>query len=303
LRPFTKGYATTPRSLKLVVKAFYATCAAPVGLAPAFTEPIMYRRDDAKCKGPTLMIRQVDNILCGAEHASDRNSFLDGIGSKVTFKRSDKLTSLFYATDIEQCAQYIRIYARSCIESCLAKLDWEAQSAPTHMMIPLTPMVLKSLNAAPCPLDPAGIAAMATKYGFQYRTMTGMLIFAVQIGRFDVGPAVCVLSKFNERPNDVHFQAAKLVLEFLRSTIYRGLIYWRPTGRERPDLPRGNILPIRPNIQPLQSMRSEKYLAALFEFKRIILLLSIFPRSFYILQAPPPPMVQLQHIIMKTARR
>jgi hypothetical protein len=51
------------------------------------------------------MICQVDDILCGAEHASDRNSVLDGIEPKVTFKRSDKLTSLFYATDIEQCAQ------------------------------------------------------------------------------------------------------------------------------------------------------------------------------------------------------
>jgi hypothetical protein len=206
----------------------------------------MYRRDDKQYKGPTLMMRQVDDFFCGAEHASDRNSVLDGIGSKVTFKRSDKLTSLFYATDIEQCAQYIRVYARSYIKSCLAKLGWEAQSAPTRMMVPLTPTVLKSLKEAPGPLGPAGIAVMATKYGFQYRTMTGMLISTVQIGRFDVGPAVCVISKFNERPNDVHFQAAKLVLKFLCANIDRGIIYWRPTGRERPDLPRGNILPIRP---------------------------------------------------------
>jgi uncharacterized membrane protein len=143
------------------------------------------------------MIRQVDDILCGAEHASCSNSVLEGIGSKVTFKRSYKLTSLFYATDIEQCAQYIRVYARSYITSCLTKLGWESQYAPTRMMVPLTPTVLKSLKAALPPLNPAGVAAMSTTYGFQYRTMTGMLIFAVQIGRFVVGPAVCVLSKFN----------------------------------------------------------------------------------------------------------
>jgi hypothetical protein len=224
---------------------FDATCAAPLGITPAFTEPTMYRRDDKQCNGHTLMIRQVDDILCGAEHASDQNSVLDGIVSKVTFKRSEKLTSLFYATDIKQCAQNIRIYARSYITSCLAKLGWEAQSARTHLMVPLTPAFLKSLKAATGPLDPASIAAMATKYGFQYRNMTGMLMCTVQIGRFDAGPAVCVLGKFNEHPNDVHFQAAKLVLKFLHATIDRGLIYWNPTGRERPDLPRGNILPIR----------------------------------------------------------
>jgi hypothetical protein len=139
----------------------------------------MYRRDDEHCTAPTMMIRQVDDILCGAEHAPDRDSVLDGISTKVTFKRSAKLTSLFYATDIEQCAQYIRVYARSYIESCLAKLGWEATSPPTRMMAPLTPTVLKTLKAAPGPLEPAGIAAMVEKYGFQYSTLTGMLIFVV----------------------------------------------------------------------------------------------------------------------------
>jgi hypothetical protein len=68
-------------------KHFDATCAAPLDIAPAFTEPTMYRRDDAKFKGPTLMIRKVDDMLCVAEHVSDINSVLDGIGYKVTFKR------------------------------------------------------------------------------------------------------------------------------------------------------------------------------------------------------------------------
>jgi hypothetical protein len=35
-------------------------------------------------------------------------------------------------------------------------------------------------------------------------------------------------------------------MRYLRATRSRGLIYWRPTGRERPDLPRGNILPTSP---------------------------------------------------------
>jgi hypothetical protein len=113
-------------------------------------------------------------------------------------------------------------------------------------MAPLTLAVLKSLATPPGPLDPAGIAAMAEKHSFAYRTMTGMLIFAIQIGRFDIAPAVCILCKFNERPNDAHFHAVKNVMKYLRATSRRSLVCWRPTARERQDLPRGDIIPMRP---------------------------------------------------------
>jgi hypothetical protein len=87
---------------------------------------------------------------------------------------------------------------------------------------------------------------MANKHGFPYRTIMGMLIFAVQIGRFDIAPDMCILCNFNERPSVAHFQAVKNVIKYLRDTSRRSLIYWRPTGRERHDLPIGDIIPVRP---------------------------------------------------------
>jgi hypothetical protein len=202
----------------------------------------MYRRDDAFCSVPTLVLRQVDDILCGAAAATDRDAVLDGITSKVSFVRSKALTTLFYATNLEQCAQYIRIYASSYIGACLAKLGWEAAVSDSPLIVPLTPVVLKTLQASVGPLDPSVQLFLETQFGFPYQTLTGMLIFATQIGRFDIAPAVSVLCKFNERPSAVHFQAANNGMQYLRATHSRGLIYWRPTGRERPDLPRGDIL-------------------------------------------------------------
>jgi hypothetical protein len=185
--------------------------------------------------------------MCGAATSSGHDAVLDGIGSHVTFKRSTSLTKLFYASDIDQCAQHICVFAQSYIESCLAKLGWETRSASSSLMPPLAPAVLKSfLSPPPSPLDPAVIAAMADKHGFPYCAMTGMLIFAVQIGRFDIAPTACILCKFNERPSDAHFQAAKNVMKYLCATSHRSLIYWRPTGRERQDLPLGEIIPMRP---------------------------------------------------------
>jgi hypothetical protein len=93
--PLLKAMQGHPEAGNWWSKHFDATCAAPLHLKPAFTEPTMYRRDDEHCTAPTMMIRQVDDILCGAEHAPDRDSVLDGISTKVTFKQSAKLTSFF----------------------------------------------------------------------------------------------------------------------------------------------------------------------------------------------------------------
>jgi hypothetical protein len=95
---------------------FDATCAAPLHLVPAFTEPTLYRRDDSDVQGPTFMLRQVDDILVSAASSNDRMAVLTGIASTVTFTISPGLTSLFYATDIEQTALYIKSM-RSLISS------------------------------------------------------------------------------------------------------------------------------------------------------------------------------------------
>jgi hypothetical protein len=143
---------------------------------------------------------------------------------------------MFYDTDIKQCKQYIRVYAHSYIGSCLAKLGWESTYTDSAFLVPLTPVAIKTMCTARGTLDPAGIMAIFTKHGFQYRTLTGMLIFDVQIGRFDIAPDVSILCKFNGRIPGAHFQAAKNDMRYLRATIDRGLIYWRPTFCERSDL-------------------------------------------------------------------
>jgi hypothetical protein len=232
---------------------FDATCAASLHLVPTFTEPTLYRRDDSEVQGPTFMLRQVDDILVSVASSNDRMAVLTGIASTVTFTISPGLTSLFYATDIEQTALYIKVYAKSYIQSCLLKLGWDTSSKTSAIAVPMTPTTLKEMAKNPGPLDPGKLATALQQFGFPYRTLTGMLIFAVQIGRFDIGPTVSVLCKFNDRPGPVHFMAAKNVMRYLRSTILRGNVYWRPTGKERPDLPRGDITPYRPeaNIDAL----------------------------------------------------
>jgi hypothetical protein len=120
-------------------------------------------------------------------------------------------------------------------------------------MVPFPPSTVKEMSLSPGPLDPKAIQLIVDKFGFPYRTMTGLLIFAVQMGRFDIAPSVTILCKFNDRPAEVHFRAAKTVMRYLRRTAERGLIYWRPESKKRNDLPRGALTPLSPEceISPL----------------------------------------------------
>jgi hypothetical protein len=117
----------------------------------------------------------------------------------------------------------------------------------------MAPSTLKAMANPPGPIDLEDLMVITERFGFQYRTLTGMLIFAVQIGRFDIAPAVSILCKYNDRPAEVHFLAAKTVMRYLCSTIDLGLIYWRPTGCKRTDLPRGDLTHFHPeaDIGPL----------------------------------------------------
>jgi hypothetical protein len=69
----------------------------------------MYRCDDDVVSGPTLAIRQVNDILVAALSHKDRSYVLDGIVTKVTFKISPGPTTMLYATDLEQTATYIHV--------------------------------------------------------------------------------------------------------------------------------------------------------------------------------------------------
>jgi hypothetical protein len=62
-----------------------------------YTEPTIYRQYDDVVDDPTLMIRQVDDIMVSAASSTDHTVILNGIASDVTFKIPPGLTSLFYA--------------------------------------------------------------------------------------------------------------------------------------------------------------------------------------------------------------
>jgi hypothetical protein len=110
-----------------------------------FTEPTIYRRVDSALSGPTLMIHQVDEIMCSAASLTNNMVVLEGIAKKVPLKILEGLTSLLYKTDIEQTALYMKAYAASYIKSCLLKLGWDAASKESPTMVTMNPATLKEI--------------------------------------------------------------------------------------------------------------------------------------------------------------
>jgi hypothetical protein len=75
--PLHKGMQGHPQAGRWWEKHFDSTCVAPLRLIPSFTEPTMYHRDDAITQRPTFAIRQVDDIMVSAAHASNRQAVLN----------------------------------------------------------------------------------------------------------------------------------------------------------------------------------------------------------------------------------
>jgi hypothetical protein len=183
-----------------------------LNLVLAFMESNMYQQANVVALGVTMAIHQVDNVMVSAADVVDHKVVINGITSCTTFKISPNITTLFYATNIEHTALYICVHAQSYVIYCLTKLGWEADSKDYSLMVPLSPSNVKEMTKSPGPLDPAALALMVTKFGFKYRSQTGMLIFAVQIGRFDFTPVILLLSKYSDHSDTVHFLAVKTVI-------------------------------------------------------------------------------------------
>ena len=59
----------------------------------------------------------------------------------------------------------------------------------------------------------------------EYQSIIGGLMFAVLCTRPDIAFSVTALSQFNSNPGDVHMQAVKRVLRYLRGTPHYGITY------------------------------------------------------------------------------
>jgi hypothetical protein len=137
----------------------------------------MYCHADYVIHGPTLAIQYVDYVMVSAAYTVNRKGILEGIASRVTFKISPSLTALFYVTE--------GILIDGTTASIHHQIDGQVAG-------------------------PAGYRCVGSHGGqirFSIPEPHRMLIFSVQVGRFDIATEVLILRKYNYRPGTVHFHA------------------------------------------------------------------------------------------------
>ena len=148
--------------------------------------------------------------------------------------------------------RYIALTAEDYIDHCMYSLGWETEAPVGNHIVPITPNILKTMSNEQGPLEGTPEAqALAEKFGQPYRSITGLLGFAVQLGRGDINTATILLSKFKNHPAAIDYTTGLSAFKFLRHTKKKPWVYWRPHEKEIPSLPYGDFYPLHPETDTI----------------------------------------------------
>jgi hypothetical protein len=187
--------------------------------------------------------RQVDDLAIAAPSIAIGQALISAIGQHLTLA-GDSLLTKFNGIQVEQSAQYIRIYSEDYISRLCENYGWSTPSNSAYSTVkePMLDPIYKQLDTDVGPPEHSteGQQISATA-GFSYRSLLGALMYAYVTCRLDIGYAVTKLSQYSANPATIHFTALKHLTLYLRSTKSWGIMYWRPQVLS--SLPTGTVPP------------------------------------------------------------
>jgi Reverse transcriptase (RNA-dependent DNA polymerase)/GAG-pre-integrase domain len=208
-----------------------------------------------------LLCRQVDDLAIACTDTDIAQWVISQIGAKVEVTDGGLLTT-FNGVDIDQTADYVKVSCRSYLRRFLKAHDWDTPNlneSDNESLEPLPDSLSRAIDTDIGPLAGTPAAhALETKFGFAYRSVLGELLYAYVAGRLDIGYAVATLARHSAHPAESHYTGLVRLGKYLRKTITRGILYWRPTrvsslpdGTDTPHTPTADTLPAFPtDISP-----------------------------------------------------
>ena len=210
-------------------------------------EPCIYRK--ILPDGTEILIsRQVDDIAVAAKNKNAALEIIKEIGSYMTVPiKEEGLVELFNGINVTQSKHNIKIHVTSYLERVFERHKlWMKNFPVRNEPLPMKPdkQVSMELEQTQALLDSNGdvdlkeIERLEKEYGFQYRSATGELIFAMVTARPDISFATVKLCQYNSKPAKPHFEAVRHLLLYLRDTKHDGITFWRKTPNNNlPQLP------------------------------------------------------------------
>jgi hypothetical protein len=173
-----------------------------------------------------LILRQVDDFSISSEHAITAKAIYDDIHEYCSLIQEQGPVKLIYGIDILQSRHYIKVSLESYINTMIEEYPF-LQNVPTtdRPSAPLTEETLRAMELASPPQGSGMKDKLQKEQGFNYRSLLGKLVFAMNCGRFDISFAISKLSQYNDNPCAIHYRALWDVAIYATHTKDKGLIY------------------------------------------------------------------------------
>ncbi|MGZ6285724.1 MAG: reverse transcriptase domain-containing protein, partial [Ktedonobacterales bacterium] len=181
------------------------------GLSQSAVDPCLYF-----VPGKLWVAVWVDDFLCMAVDKATQQDFKQALASKFNIKEGAGPVRHFLGLEIERdrVQRTTNITATEFIRKTLERFGMsECKGAqaplPHNVVLKSTPENVKPLPSSQYP----------------YRELIGSLNYLATLLRPDIGFAVSLLARFQNRPSLQHWDTAKTVLRYLKSTQRQGLLY------------------------------------------------------------------------------
>jgi len=212
-----------------------------INLKPTHHEPCLY---SGTVQGAyVLLLRQVDDFAAAVPNETIGKALINNIDQhmRIRIKYQGQLT-MFNGMDIVQTRHYIKIHCGTYLRKALGNHSYlvaNAKSKTYPIPYPADHAFTTKLDTAVPPETEAAQRQLSQQMNINYRQVIGLWIWPMIKCRPDISFHISKLSQSLANPALEHYEALKLVSQYLAMTIEEGLYYWR--DEPRMDLPEGPI--------------------------------------------------------------
>ena len=210
-----------------------------IHLKPTHHEPCLY---SGTVQGNyILLLRQVDDFAAAVPNEAIGKALINNIDQhmRIRIKYQGQLT-MFNGMDIVQTRHYIKLHCGTYLRKALGNHGYLVANAKSKLHpipYPADHSFTTTLDTAVPPATEAEQRQLSQKMNINYRQVIGLWIWPMIKCRPDISFHISKLSQSLANPALEHYEALKLVSQYLAMTIDEGLYFWRDAPRM--DLPEG----------------------------------------------------------------